>query len=126
MASRAALCGWTSRCVDPSSGAGADHNHGSRRDLQPAIAEDNRTLIGGEDRAMGIDVSLQPFINIDRNGLQGFCYIGLGRNARRYVHQCGVGPGDAGRASAECYLVGATDIFRFTAYTAASIAREIG
>jgi beta-glucosidase len=32
-----------------------------------AIAEDNGRLIGGEDRAMGIDVSLQPFINIDRD-----------------------------------------------------------
>ncbi len=30
-------------------------------------AEDNGTVIGREDRALGIDVSLQPFVNIDRD-----------------------------------------------------------
>ena len=30
-------------------------------------AEDNGILIGSEDRALGIDVSLQPFVNIDRD-----------------------------------------------------------
>ena len=31
------------------------------------IAEDNGLVIGREDRALGIDVSLQPFVNIDRD-----------------------------------------------------------
>ena len=30
-------------------------------------AEDNGIVIGREDRALGIDVSLQPFVNIDRD-----------------------------------------------------------
>src|SRR5208283_5175921 len=30
-------------------------------------AEDNGLVIGREDRALGIDVSLQPFVNIDRD-----------------------------------------------------------
>ncbi|MDE3186382.1 MAG: glycoside hydrolase family 3 C-terminal domain-containing protein [Acidobacteriota bacterium] len=30
-------------------------------------AEDNGVVIGSEDRALGIDVSLQPFVNIDRD-----------------------------------------------------------
>src|SRR5438067_1934172 len=30
-------------------------------------AEQNGTVIGREDRALGIDVSLQPFVNIDRD-----------------------------------------------------------
>ena len=30
-------------------------------------AEDNGMVIGREDRALGIDVSLQPFVNIDRD-----------------------------------------------------------
>ena len=30
-------------------------------------AEDNGVVIGREDRALGIDVSLQPFVNIDRD-----------------------------------------------------------
>ena len=30
-------------------------------------AEDNGIVIGSEDRALGIDVSLQPFVNIDRD-----------------------------------------------------------
>jgi beta-glucosidase len=31
------------------------------------LAEDNGLVIGREDRALGIDVSLQPFVNIDRD-----------------------------------------------------------
>ena len=31
------------------------------------VAEDNGIVIGSEDRALGIDVSLQPFVNIDRD-----------------------------------------------------------
>jgi len=31
------------------------------------LAEDNGVVIGREDRALGIDVSLQPFVNIDRD-----------------------------------------------------------
>ena len=45
-----------------------------------AIAEDNGTLIGGEDRAMGIDVSLQPFINIDRDLEYGRGYNTFGED----------------------------------------------
>jgi len=30
------------------------------------LAEENGVVIGREDRALGIDVSLQPFVNIDR------------------------------------------------------------
>jgi len=40
---------------------------GSSRHLQPQDAEDNGLVIGREDRALGIDVSLQPFVNIDRD-----------------------------------------------------------
>ena len=31
------------------------------------LAEENGLVIGREDRALGIDVSLQPFVNIDRD-----------------------------------------------------------
>jgi hypothetical protein len=42
-------------------------------------AEDNGIVIGREDRALGIDVSLQPFVNIDRDLEFGRGYNTLGR-----------------------------------------------
>jgi beta-glucosidase len=43
-------------------------------------AEDNGIVIGREDRALGIDVSLQPFVNIDRDLEFGRGYNTLGED----------------------------------------------
>src|ERR1035437_3777451 len=39
----------------------------SRMTFSRKTAEENGLVIGREDRALGIDVSLQPFVNIDRD-----------------------------------------------------------
>ena len=47
--------------------AGETATMGVAATFSPKDAEDNGTVIGREDRALGIDVSLQPFVNIDRD-----------------------------------------------------------
>lgn len=44
------------------------------------LAEENGVVIGREDRALGIDVSLQPFINIDRDLEYGRGYNTFGED----------------------------------------------
>ena len=44
------------------------------------LAEENGLVIGREDRALGIDVSLQPFVNIDRDLEFGRCYNTFGED----------------------------------------------
>jgi beta-glucosidase len=44
------------------------------------IAEENGLVIGREDRALGIDVSLQPFVNIDRDMEYGRGYNTFGED----------------------------------------------
>ena len=47
--------------------ASRNRHHGRRRHFSIKDAEENGMVIGREDRALGIDVSLQPFVNIDRD-----------------------------------------------------------
>src|SRR5580692_8516222 len=44
------------------------------------LAQDNGVVIGREDRALGIDVSLQPFVNIDRDLEYGRGYNTFGED----------------------------------------------
>ncbi len=63
----ATICGWTSWIVDTRSRAGRDGNDGRGRHIQQKDALANGIVIGREARSLGIDVVLQPFVNIDRD-----------------------------------------------------------
>ncbi|MGA3010687.1 MAG: glycoside hydrolase family 3 C-terminal domain-containing protein [Terracidiphilus sp.] len=62
----------------PSSGETA--TMGVAATFSTKIAEENGLVIGREDRALGIDVSLQPFVNIDRDLKYGRGYNTFGED----------------------------------------------